>query len=279
MEKSEGVQVDYLRKETPTEKIVFYAEHIISAVGAYATYNDLLPDSIDISFKDQIRTFEPGTASVTLYVGLKSDPKEINYHGGNLWIYDDFDHDETYAQRNNITEGKIQACYVSCPSAKNPKATAHTMEIICFADMEPFAAWADQSWKKRGKAYETLKEKICLTMIDFVERRLPGFRNLIDYYELSTPLSTIHFTGHRGGDIYGLPATPERFRQSWLTVKTPVQNLYLTGGDIAIHGIVGAMMSGVLSTGVLIGRPWAIIRIFRRAMKYNKFLHSRKDIY
>ena len=54
---------------------------------------------------------------------------------------------------------------------------------------------------------------------------------MIDYRELSTPLSTEHFTAHREGNVYGLPAIPQRYRHSWLGTRTPVKNLYLTGAD------------------------------------------------
>ena len=144
------------------------------------------------------------------------------------------------------------------------------MELICFADYEPFKAWAGKPWKKRGTDYEALKEKIGQAMIDFVEDKLPGFRELIDYHELSTPLSTAYFTGHRDGEIYGLPLTNQKIRQAWLGVRTPIKNLYLTGGDIGMHGIVGAMMSAVISTGIILGMPRALIRIFSTAMKYHR---------
>jgi all-trans-retinol 13,14-reductase len=41
--------------------------------------------------------------------------------------------------------------------------------------------------------------------------------------------------------IYGIPWVPERLDQKWISSKTPIKNLYLTGCDVVGHGIVGTM--------------------------------------
>ena len=71
--------------------------------------------------------------------------------------------------------------------------------------------WRCQPWRKRDDAYQQLKSRISDGMLAFVEHRYPGFRALVDYSELSTPLTVEHFTGHRAGSIYGLAATPTDF--------------------------------------------------------------------
>jgi len=73
----------------------------------------------------------------------------------------------------------------------------------------------------------------------------------IDYYEISTPLSTKHFCNYDHGEIYGLDHTPERFRQDWLRPKTPIKNLYLTGQDVVTVGIGGALFSSLITASVM----------------------------
>lgn len=48
-------------------------------------------------------------------------------------------------------------------------------------------------------------------LVGFVDRHYPGFRDLVEHREVSTPLTVEHFTGHPRGSVYGVPATPERF--------------------------------------------------------------------
>jgi all-trans-retinol 13,14-reductase len=86
-----------------------------------------------------------------------------------------------------------------------------------------------------------------------VERHYPGFQDLIEYAELSTPLTVEHFDASDRGAIYGIPCIPERLDQSWIGARTPIRNLYLTGADTFSLGIMGAMMGGVKTAGVLSG--------------------------
>ena len=97
-----------------------------------------------------------------------------------------------------------------------------------------------------------------------MERRLPGFRDLVAFQELSTPLSVEHFTAHPGGRIYGVPPTPERFRTRAFRVHTPIDGLLLAGTDAASLGVTGAFMGGALAAGAALGRS-GIGRIFQAA--------------
>ncbi len=74
------------------------------------------------------------------------------------------------------------------------------------------------------------------------EKAVPGFRELVEYHELSTPLTVEHFTG--SPEIYGAPGTPTRFRDRTCTVRTDIRNLLITGADACSLGIQGALTAG-----------------------------------
>src|SRR5690606_9226615 len=67
------------------------------------------------------------------------------------------------------------------------------------------------------------------------------------YYELSTPLSTKHFTNYETGEIYGLDHTPECFALRYLKPQTPIKNFYMTGQDIVSCGFGGALAGGLFT--------------------------------
>ncbi|MBI4697161.1 MAG: hypothetical protein HY749_24415 [Gammaproteobacteria bacterium] len=50
-----------------------------------------------------------------------------------------------------------------------------------------------------------------------------------------------------------MPATPARLGKPWTIVRTPVENLLLTGTDVMALGIVGAMMGGVKAAAIVEG--------------------------
>ncbi|MGB5847007.1 MAG: NAD(P)/FAD-dependent oxidoreductase [Ignavibacteriaceae bacterium] len=267
--KAVGVKVTHKKGNDLIAK-EFYADIIISDAGAHNTYKKLIPESYHIPFRNEIDEFPPGTAHVSLYIGLNDDPRKYGFQGENYWIYDSYNHDSRFENRNKLLNGEVGGIYVSFPSIKDPEAKGHTMEILAFLDYEPFKKWAEQSWLKRDEEYTKLKKNISEALIKFLTQKLPALKDLIEYTELSTPLTTEHFTGHPAGGIYGLPATPERFKKKWLGIHTPIKNLYMVGADSLMLGLLPAMMSGALVYGVAEGMPLNLMRVFRTAMKYSK---------
>jgi all-trans-retinol 13,14-reductase len=70
---------------------------------------------------------------------------------------------------------------------------------------------------------------------------------LIVHTELSTPLSSVAFTGAEHAGVYGLEARPRRLLSTALRAEAPIKGLYLTGRDVGSTGITGAMIAGLLT--------------------------------
>lgn len=243
----------------------FHADMVISNTGVYVTYQHLIPESAGINIPGQFDAFPAGLSQVCLYLGLKESPQKFGFGGENHWIYDDFDHDTLYQHRNQTLDGKIRSCFISFPSLKNPDAEGHTAEMITFLDYQPFVQWSQNRWQKRGDEYDALKATITQGFIDLLDKHYPGFSSSIDYAELSTPLTISDFTGHHQGAVHGLPGVPEKFFADWVSPRTPIENLYITGADIAGHGIIGAFMSGFLTLMVACRNSVPIITLLSKA--------------
>jgi phytoene dehydrogenase-like protein len=232
---------------------VLRAPVVISDAGARATYLRLLGEDAPVPFRDELRAIPRGMAHVSLYLGLSRSAAELGVRGENLWIHDELEQDRMWDRGAELLEGKAPQVYVSFPSMKDPEARSHTAEIIAGVDAGLFQRWSGTGWMRRGEDYQALKDRIADGLLRTVERRLPGLSRLVVHRELSTPLTTEHFTGHPGGEIYGLPATPERFSRPWLGARTPVKGLFLTGADALMLGIGGTLLSGLVCTAAVAG--------------------------
>jgi phytoene dehydrogenase-like protein len=253
------------------EHLEFSAPLVISDAGAATTFLHLLPPTVNLPFRHEVEAIPNGHEVATVYIGFKDNPSVLGVHGENYWLYDSYDHDEMYARRNAVLDGKPSSCYLSFPSLKDAAATAHTAEILLPLDFSVVEEWHNTEWKRRGKDYNDLKKHIAEAMIAFVNKRLPGFAGLVDFYEVSTPLTVQQFTGHKRGSIYGVPATPERFGYDWLRPETPVQGLYLTGCDVSSLGIVGAMQGGVATASTILkGGMVAVMTAVKKYEAHNK---------
>ncbi len=248
------------------QMVRFDAPVVISDAGAWTTFKHLLPESVPIPFRSELESAPDGFTVATLYLGFKRDPRELGFHGENHWIFGGLNHDAMFAHQDDLLEGTAHGCYLSFPSLKDPRATHHTAEIIAPVSYAALRQYRDEPWRRRSRPYQDLKHTITRGLLDLVEQHHPGFSALVEYKELSTPLTVEHFTSHRRGAIYGFPATPDRYRKPWLAPETPVRNLYLTGADAGSLGIMGAMMGGVSTAARLLG-PLGFFKIVAAASR------------
>ena len=250
-----GVRVWDHRGPVARERI-HRAPVVISNAGAPVTFFDLLPTDGPVGratadLRDAIRRIGTGTSAVTAYLGLRDDPRTIGVDGGNVQVNRDLDHDDLPGQNAALLSGAPRNAFVSFPSVKSGE-THHTAEIISFVDADAFTTWRNTPKGNRGADYSALKQRIGNGLIDLAETAVPGLKELIDYVEVSTPLSVEHYTSHPRGAFYGIPGTPERYRSPFGPV-TPVKGLYLSGQDAGSCGIVGAMMGGVAAACQVLG--------------------------
>ena len=236
---------------------VHRAPVVISAAGASTTFTRLLPTNGAVGratapVRRTIGRLGTGMSAVTVFLRLRDDPRGIGVDGGNVWVNRQLDHDDFDQRGAALLEGRAQSVFVSFPSLKSGE-TPHTAEVTSFVDAEAFQRWADRPQGDRGSDYSALKARIATGMLSLAESAVPGLSDLVEYTEVSTPLTYEHYTAHPAGAFYGPPATPLRFRSRPLGPRTAVPGLFLSGQDAGSTGIMGAMMGGVAAASQILG--------------------------
>jgi all-trans-retinol 13,14-reductase len=205
-----------------------------------------------------MQNVQPSVGHLCLYIGLRDTAENLGLPRTNFWIYPHNDYDRALDDFAASPDAPFPVVYVSFPSAKDPDyldrhpGTA-TIEIVAPAPYGQFEKWQGTTWGKRGEDYEALKAALSERLLGHLYDKLPALKGKIDYHELSTPLSTEWFSAYRHGELYGLDHTPERLRQNWLTPRTRIDGLWLTGQDILTCGVTGAMMAGMLTVTAMLG--------------------------
>ena len=233
---------------------------VVSSAGVDNTFGHLLPADVVSSkgYERSLQNVRPSVGHLCLYIGLKATAEELGLPKTNFWIYPHNNYDKALADFRADPDAPFPVVYVSFPSAKDPEyldrhpGTA-TIEIVAPAPYEQFEQWEGTIWGKRGEDYESLKRNLSERLLEHLYDKLPQLRGKIDYSELSTPLSTEWFSAYRHGELYGLDHTPERLQQDWLTPRTRIPGLWLTGQDILTCGVTGAMMAGLLTVTAMAG--------------------------
>ncbi|MGO9337347.1 MAG: phytoene desaturase family protein [Terracidiphilus sp.] len=234
---------------------------VLSDAGAANTFEGLLPRELPAldSLRRQLRSRQPSTAHVSLYVGLSQSDAALGLQGTNVWVYPSFDHDANVEQFARNIDAPLPAVYLSFPSAKDPDFQRRhpgksTIEAITMLPYATFDRWGETRWKRRGEEYDALKERLEARLRAELERQAPSVVGNIAHTELSTPVTTRHFMNYGHGEIYGIASSPDRFLVRGLGARTPIRGLYLTGQDAASLGVVGALYGGVISASAATGK-------------------------
>jgi len=235
-----------------------FAPQIVSSAGIHKTYMDLLPEELPVSqvLKNQSTELPPSMGHLCLYVGLKGNATDLELPKANYWIYPHNDYDKALEEFCQGPDRPLPLTYISFPGAKDPHWRAAnpehtTVEMITFAPYEWFQKWESTDWHKRGEDYDKFKAMLSQKLLEQLYKHAPKTKGQVDYFELSTPLSTKHFCQYKKGEIYGLDHVPERFMADWIAPTTPIKNFYMTGQDIVTVGIGSSAMSGILTAGAM----------------------------
>jgi all-trans-retinol 13,14-reductase len=247
------------------------AKQVVSAAGIQSTLGRLVPAEYrEQQWSDSIQRLPKSAAHVCLYLGFKGDIRQAGCTAANKWFYNTWDNEqEPWAidDLENLPDAAILYC--SFPSLKDPlhdpgPDQRHTGEVVTFVPWESFQPWLDTRWQKRGDEYLNLKKQLEAKLLEQFLVHVPGLRDMVDYAELSTPLSTDNFCRPMDGAIYGIEPTPDRFRNHWLRARAPIKNLYFSGSELASVGVIGAMMGGVL--GACAAEPFAGYSLMKKMM-------------
>ena len=233
---------------------------VVSSAGVANTFGQLISDDVAqaTGYEHMLERVKPSFAHLGVYIGLKGTAEELGLPKTNFWIYPSNDYDGDVERFIEDRNAEFPVVYISFPSAKDPDylnrhpGTA-TIEIVAPAPFEWFEQWRDETWGKRGEDYEALKQVLGDRLMEHLYDKLPQLRGKVDYWEVSTPLSTNWFGGYQRGELYGLSHDTSRLQQDWLTPKTRIEGLWLTGQDILTCGVTGAMMAGLMTTTAMVG--------------------------
>jgi len=228
---------------------------VISAMGAHNTVT-ALPRHVAPDWRKAVRSLKSGVSHVTLYLGFRGDIRRWGATPANVWVYES---DDIGRMWEHPADEDAPHLFVSFPTLKDPAhrdAEHHTGEVFALCRWETFSAWADSRPAHRPEEYDATKAWIGEKLLAQFERHFPQLAPLVDFHEISTPLSQASFVGADRGATYGLEMSAARMRHPALRVRTPVRGLLLAGQDAAGPGIAGALMGGLMAAASIEPRLW-----------------------
>jgi len=224
-------------------------KHIISNVHPALTLS-LVPESQQIRkiYRNRITGLENTYGMFTLHLQLKEHA--VPYLNRNLFIYKEDSDVWNNAYRPG---GSKTSALVSFQIPKDGTGYTNNIDILTPMYWEEVEQWKDTTVGKRGEEYKAFKQLIAEECLDLVSERLPELRGNIKSYHTTTPLTYRDYTGTWKGSAYGVRKDCNNVLQTILAPQTPISNLYLTGQNLNLHGILGVSMTSILTCAKVIG--------------------------
>lgn len=209
------------------------------------------------AFSDRVADFEPTHGFFSIYCALNSDRPEEPLEPQITSLLPDSDLNHLLDEENRNETAVI--VLTSNEEVKGRLCKILTaLEPCFFPDVEE---WKETSLKKRPQAYLDYKQDRIDKILKRIVRFYPEYENRIEVIDAASQLSYRDFLHTPDGSAYGIK---QKIGQISLFGRLPFRNLYASGQNAVLPGIVGAIMSSFILLRVLIGKE-----------KYEEFIHAR----
>jgi phytoene dehydrogenase-like protein len=145
-------------------------------------------------------------------------------------------------------------CGISNPLQGNALA----LDLLTPMNWEEVEQFEASSVGHRPAEYTALKEEKLRGCIKLASTVIPGLEDAIERVYTSTPLTYRNYTATACGCAYGIRKDCNNLMQTLLTPKTPLDNLYLTGQSLNLHGVLGVSMTSFFTCAQIIGMEAAV---------------------
>jgi len=189
----------------------------------------------------------------TLYLSMKENLFE--YLNNNFYI---FKTDNVW-EGSDYTKENWPRGYMMhlSPSSKDEKYT-DAIIVNTYLKWEDVKSWENTTVEKRGEDYNEFKRQKAEKLFDVLERDFPGIRSKTAAYYTSTPLTYRDYIGTSKGSIYGILKDFNNPLGTMVLPRTSIPNLFHTGQNINIHGVIGVTICSILTCSEMLGTHYLL---------------------
>lgn len=224
----------------------FEADIFISNAHPVRT-NEWLEESKEIRKVYRKRIINTPNSFGMFTVNLQLKENCIRYRNCNQYIYETEDIWNLFDEKNDNKSLLI--------SYQVPKKGEFTQNIDLLMPMRwsEVEKWLGTRIMQRDDAYESLKKEKAEICIRLASKHIEGLEASIEKVYTSTPLTYHDYTGTYCGAAFGTQKDNTKLLQTILPVRTPISNLYQTGQNINLHGILGVSITSLLTCAEIVG--------------------------
>lgn len=238
-----------------------YGRNFISNMHPVRTLDMTETDLIKQAYRSRVKELENTISSFIVNIVFKRDAFPHTKHN---YYYQKEGH--VWHLAAHTEENWPLAYSLFFASSSKTDGYAESMTILTYMRFDEVEKWAGtfntvSNEVERGRDYEEFKTRKAENLINTVEEKFPGIRNAIKSYYTSTPLSYRDYIGNDDGSMYGIAKDYRNPLKTFISPRTKIPNLYLTGQNLNLHGILGATMSGIVTCVAFMGNESVVEKI------------------
>lgn len=239
--------------ETTNHK-TFYANNFISNIDPFTTLDMTESKLIRNIYKNRIREIPNTISAFTLYIVL--NPQSYLYTNKNYYYFEETD--VLNAIQHSTSNWPYTYALFEIEDLNNP-GFSKGISVMTYMNIRECEEWVNtfnttKHESSRGEKYEQFKEKKSQLLIDIVSKKFPLLKPCIKSYYSSTPLSYRDYIGNRDGNMYGIAKDYKEPLKNRISPLTKIPNLFFTGANINLHGVLGVSISALVTSSLLIGK-------------------------
>ncbi|MDM1556600.1 MULTISPECIES: NAD(P)/FAD-dependent oxidoreductase [Chryseobacterium] len=233
----------------------YVAKRFISNIEIRSTITLIGEERLKKSFLNRVLSWEPVSSCFSVYIVLKTHClPNFNYN-----IYHYSSEQQVWNAYRYHKETWPETYMLSSTPSKHHPAFAESLTAISYMDFDEVKHWentvntvADEH--ERGEQYEKFKLEKTEKMIDALEKKIPGLRHAIQRIYTSSPLSYRDYIGSFKGNMYGYMKNSENPLKTMVSPRTKIDNLFLTGQSVNMHGILGVTIGAFNTCAEILGK-------------------------
>jgi len=239
-----------------------FGDYFVSNVDPKTTLKMVGEDKFRKSFVSRIHSLEGGVSAFSLYLVFK--PETFKYINHNYYHFKNVN--EVWTAHEYDEESWPKAYMASMKASNKETDWADGMTFITYMNYENVKPWAETynttaEKNDRGESYDEFKTRKAERFLSEIELKFPGIRGCIKSMHTSTPLSYRDYIGGHNGNMYGYVKDSDNPMKTFIAPKTKLDNLYLTGQSINMHGVLGVTIGAVVTCSEIVGKEHLLNKI------------------
>jgi all-trans-retinol 13,14-reductase len=241
---------------------IIEGKNFISNIHPATTMHMLESTKIKKAYSNRLQGLENSVSAFIIDIVLKPNTfKYLNYN------HYHFKRNDVWSSVDVTGNQWPDGYCVFVPKSSKSEEFADSMTILSYMKYEEVKKWEDtfatipKHNESRGQEYEDFKAERAERVIAEVIKKFPDLRNKIHSYTTSTPLTYRDYIGAKDGGLYGIAKDYRDPLKTFISPTTKIPNLFFTGQNLNMHGVLGVTVGAIRTCGVFVGQNYLIRKI------------------